>query len=129
MLKELPMKLAVDVAAESIALSSLCRGRRRAGLRGLCTGLALGAMLTLSAGAASALDGIVLSGRADEAETPAGGCPELIRIKYPFLSCPDGQIGIAPGDDTWENSRRLPLQDPFLEGDGFFGPDLNMDRD
>jgi hypothetical protein len=54
-------------------------------------------------------------------------CPRLIQIKYPFLDCTKGQIGSSSGDETWDNSRHLPIQPSFLEGDGYFGPSLNED--
>jgi len=92
--------------------------------------------LLLFTGAASALEGIVISGpdAADdsmaEASAPEpGACPRLIQIKYPFLHCQNGEIGSAAADESWDNSRRLPLQDEFIEGNGYFGPSLNQDQD
>ena len=86
-------------------------------------GLAL--MVLLLPGGASALDGIDLNEPLEP--TAAGECPRLIQIKYPFLSCQEGQIGMAEGNDSWEDSRRIPLQSHFIEGDGYWGPDLNSD--
>lgn len=119
------MKLAVNVAAQSNLFASFSSLRRAR-----WASLALASAIVLSTGAALALDGIDLSAPADEAaQTQARGeCPRLIQIKYPFLRCTDGQIGLADGDDTWEKSRQIPLQEPFIEGDGYFGPELNRDR-
>ena len=55
-----------------------------------------------------------------------GECPRLIQIKYPFLSCADGQIGQSDENETWENSRQLPQQGSWNEGDGAWGPDQNQ---
>ena len=88
-------------------------------------GLAIAGVLAGGATLASADAPVVLDPPAEGVGDPA--CPDLVRIRYPFLKCPSGQIGIASGDDTWENSRQLPLQEPFLEGDGYFGPELNTD--
>jgi hypothetical protein len=78
-----------------------------------------------------ALDGIDLSKPAEmsgevdaEAGAPAG-CPELVQIKYPFLTCANGQIGQSDADELWENSRRIPVGSAFVEGNGYFGEDLN----
>ena len=93
--------------------------------------LALGAASIIAiasglAGAAAALDGIDLSA---PMEAPAEGeCPQLIQIKYPFLSCAGGVIGLSDGDATWENSRQLPIQSDFNEGNGYWGDDLNQDQ-
>lgn len=94
-------------------------------------GLLLVVMSALAAGGASALDGIDLSGPGAEAvaEKSAAdtGCPRLVEIKYPFLQCVDGRIGVAGGNATWDNSRRIPLQSPWNEGHGAWGPELNQD--
>ena len=82
-------------------------------------------MVCLIPAGAMALDGIDLN-EPPEA-TAVGECPRLIQIKYPFLSCVNGEITMAEGNDSWENSRRLPLQSRFIEGDGYWGPDLNSD--
>lgn len=74
---------------------------------------------------ASALEGIDLSGPQEPAGE--GECPRLIQIKYPFLSCVNGQVGQSDVDETWENSRQLPQQGSWNEGDGAFGPDQNQD--
>ncbi len=86
--------------------------------------LAAGA-LTLLAAPAFALDGIDLS---EPVEPVAEGeCPRLIQIKYPFLSCANGQIGQSDESDTWESARRMPLQSDWNEGPGYWGPSLNAD--
>jgi len=83
------------------------------------------AVIALWAGPGLALDGIDLG---EPLAPPAEGeCPRLIQIKYPFLSCAKGQIGLADGNATWANSRQMPLQDEFLEGDGYWGPELNRE--
>jgi len=98
--------------------------------------LVLSLSFLLFTSAASALEGIVISGpgAADdsmaEASAPApGACPRLIQIKYPFLRCSRGEIGQSDANETWENSRRLPLQSRWIEGNGYFGPSLNQDQD
>ena len=90
---------------------------------GLITSLALVGLLVISSGAAMALDGIDLSKPSEENDE--GGCSQLVRIKYPFLGCSDGEIGLADEDDSWENSRQIPLMRAFTEGDGYWGPSLN----
>ena len=86
--------------------------------------LLLSVPIAFVAGTAMALDGINLSEPAEE--VAAGECPRLIQIKYPFISCSDGQIGMAEGDDSWENSRQIPLQRDWVEGTGWWGPDQNQ---
>ncbi len=77
-------------------------------------------MILLVAGApAIALDDIELDEPAEAAAE--GECPRLIQIKYPFLRCTNGQIGVASEDATWENSRRTPRQSEFVEGRGAWG--------
>lgn len=73
---------------------------------------------------ASALDGIDLS-RPLPATTP-GECPLLVKIKYPFLSCANGQIGQAEGNELWEDSRQIPRMSDWTESNGTWGPDLNQ---
>jgi hypothetical protein len=91
----------------------------------LLRSLALAGLLFFSSGAALALDGIDLSVPAEE--VGEGECSRLIQIKYPFLSCANGEIGLADGDATWENSRQIPLQSSWIEGDGYWGPSYNED--
>ncbi|MBW2423601.1 MAG: hypothetical protein JRG86_05095 [Deltaproteobacteria bacterium] len=118
------LKLVSNVAAESLD---------RIAPRPIAMIAIVGAF-ALVAGAASADNGIDLSARADssemtEGETSAeGGCPELIRIKYPFLTCTNGLIDRPDANATWDNSRRIPMQVDFVEGDGYFGPDLNVEE-
>jgi hypothetical protein len=88
-------------------------------------GITVALAVALCAGTAIALDGIDLSEPA--AEVGAGECPRLIQIKYPFLSCRDGVIGQADGDETWESTRQIPTQSKFIEGNGYWGDDLNRD--
>ncbi|MAG32965.1 MAG: hypothetical protein CL908_18975 [Deltaproteobacteria bacterium] len=84
------------------------------------------ALLLLSAGAVSALPGIDLS--VPPAPTSADECPQLIQIKYPFISCSNGQIGQVSDDETWENTRQIPTRSSdWSEGEGFLGPDLHQD--
>jgi hypothetical protein len=118
------LKLVSNVAVESpfrIALKSILV-------------IALGGLLALVAGVAAADNGINLSARADASEmgegeaSAEGGCPELIRIKYPFLTCTNGLIDQPDAEATWDNSRRIPYQVDFVEGDGYFGPDLNVEE-
>lgn len=73
---------------------------------------------------ASALEGIDLSSPQEPAGE--GECSRLVQIKYPFLSCVNGQIGQSDANETWENSRQLPRQGRWNEGDGAFGPDQNQ---
>ena len=79
----------------------------------------------LTTASAFGLDGIDLSAPSDP--VGEGECPRLIQIKYPFLSCPEGQIGLADGDETWENSRRLPQMGTWTESEGAYGPDRVQD--
>lgn len=146
------MKLVVNAAADSCPLPIRIpdprsdRAQRswrgfdhRAGplFRGLpCVLVAL--LLLVGSGAAPALDGIDLGPRGagvgiEGAEIEAGGeaigdgCTRLFRIKYPFLSCVEGRIGSRIVGATWENSRRIPIQSEWVEGDGAWGPTLNRD--
>lgn len=84
------------------------------------TAFLVAGLMTLAL-SASALEGIELNEPAAEGE-----CPRLIQIKYPFLSCADGQIGQSEENETWENSRQLPQQGSWNEGDGAWGPDRNQ---
>ena len=76
-------------------------------------------------GSAQALDGINLS---EPVEPPAEGeCPLLTQIKYPFISC-EKPAGDAPVvNHTWENSRRIPISSDFIEGNGYWGWELNIE--
>ena len=84
----------------------------------------LASALALLSMPASALEGIDLSGSQDAAGD--GDCPRLIQIKYPFLSCTNGQIGLSDADETWENTRQIPQQGTWNESDGAYGPDQNQ---
>jgi hypothetical protein len=84
----------------------------------------LSCSLGLLVGSASALDGIDLSSPAEP--TADGECPRLIQIKYPFLSCADGQIGQSDANETWDNSRQIPMMSDWTEGDSVFGPDFSL---
>ncbi len=116
MLKELPMKL--DVAAATLRTTHHSSTR-------IFVSLLSSLLILFASGSAFALDGIDLSNPASDDES--GGCPPLIQIKYPFIDCPDDEIGLDDADDTWENSRRIPLMSRWTEGDGTWGPDLNSD--
>jgi hypothetical protein len=117
-LKELLMKLNVAAA--------LFQSERR-GRNALTLFIALVISIGFAAGAASALDGIDLSNPAEESEeSEEAGCAQLIQIKYPFLKCASGEIGLAEGDDNWESSRRIQVMSDWTEGDGYWGPDLNV---
>ncbi len=83
----------------------------------------LASLFFLSSGVALALEGIDLSNPSEE--TDEGGCSRLVQIKYPFLSCTDGEIGLVDRDDDWENSRQIPLMSDWTEGDGIWGPSPN----
>ncbi|MCA9504240.1 MAG: hypothetical protein H6748_20405 [Spirochaetaceae bacterium] len=102
------------------AVPSLRHFVRRSALLALCaTPLLAGAAL------AGSLPGIDLS---EPAEPVASGeCSRLVQIKYPFLSCRNGEIGAAAGDETWDSARRLPLMSDWTEGDAAWGPELNLD--
>ena len=117
------MKL--NVVVDGMDLENVPSGSKGGLGRCAATGFAFAIALALAAGPAAALEGIDLSKPAEP--TAAGECPALIKIKYPFLSCANGQIGQASGDATWENSRQLPLQSEFMEGNGYWGDDLNRD--
>lgn len=91
---------------------------------GACATLALAFGLTHS-NEATALDAIDLS----EPATPTaeGECSRLVRIKYPLRACAAGELGQTDADDTWENSRTIPRGSDFIEGNGFWGDELNQD--
>ncbi len=91
----------------------------------LLLSLALAGLLLFSSGAAMALDGIDLSQSAEE--VGEGECSRLVQIKYPFLSCTNGEIGLADGDATWDNSRQIALQSRWTEGYGYWGVSYNAD--
>jgi hypothetical protein len=93
----------------------------RSGIVGFASALCL-----MFAGSALALDGIDLSKPGEM--VAEGECSKLVQIKYPFLKCQEGEIGLAEGDATWENSRKIPIQSEFIEGNGYWGPDLNSDE-
>jgi len=118
----------VDVVEETFDVGR----RRRSGRIGAL--VALGSSLLL-ASPGWALDGIDLSAPSEPAGEEAeasteGECSRLIQIKYPFLSCANGQIGLADADATWENSRQIPRGFDWVEGGGYFGPPQNQrDRD
>jgi len=84
----------------------------------------LSLFVLLFSGAAFALDGIDLNGPAEVAAE--GSCSQLVQIKYPFLACAGGEIGLSDADATWENSRHIPIGTDWTEGDGYWGPDLNV---
>jgi hypothetical protein len=106
--------------------AALFRSDRRTAVR-LIVSLALASLLFFSSGAVMALDGIDLSNPPEEAseEPGEGACSRLVQIKYPFLSCTDGEIGSADGDDSWEDNRQIPLMSPWTESDGYWGPSYN----
>jgi hypothetical protein len=81
------------------------------------------AALSMAASSATALDGIDLSVAATP--TADGECSRLVQIKYPFLSCMNGEIGQSAANETWANSRHLPIQSDWIEGDSAWGPTLN----
>jgi len=135
------MKLVVNAAADSCSLpirvpDPRLRGARRSSRRGSghrersvfrVPTWALPVLRTLlvlfGASVASALEGSNLSRRTANGE----GCSQLFRIKYPFLSCTEGRIGSRTVSATWENSRRMPTQSEWIEGDGAWGPERNQD--
>lgn len=94
---------------------------------------AAAALMTLfSAQSALALDGIDLS---EPVAAPAAGeCPQLVRIKYPFLVCGGGdgarellQARPTNPNPTWAATRQIPQMSDWTESDGAFGPDQNQD--
>lgn len=84
--------------------------------------VAIGA-IAFAAAPVVALEGIDLSSPATP--TAAGECSQLVQIKYPFLSCANGQIGQSAANETWANARHMPMQSGWIEGDGYWGPTLN----
>jgi hypothetical protein len=135
------MKLNVDVAVDRglVERKKLITRRPGTSLRWMLTTIVgVGAVVcVMSASSAIALDGIDLSepeialpgidlSKPAEATAP-GECPKLIQIKYPFISCKEGVIGLADGDATWENSRQIPIGSEFVEGNGYWGDDLNQE--
>jgi hypothetical protein len=125
MLEELLVKLNVAAVASTLfqTFQSQVHSKARARVT-LVISLVLSVLLLISTGAALALDGIDLSEPSEEVAD--GDCSRLVQIKYPFLSCSDGEIGMAEADEVWEDHRQIPLMRPFVEGDGFWGPDLNQ---
>jgi hypothetical protein len=135
------MKLDVvaDVADRIVIEGSETKYRRLGvSLRWMLTAIvgSCAAFCMMSASSAIANDGIdlsepdiVLEGidltKPAEAAAP-GECPKLIQIKYPFISCESGVIGLADGNATWENSRQIPIGSDFVEGNGYWGDDLNQ---
>jgi len=123
------MKLNADVAVDRglVERKKLTTRRPGTSLRWMLTTIVgLGAAISvMSASSAVALDGIDLSQPAEA--TAPGECPKLIQIKYPFISCKGGVIGLADGDATWENSRQIPIGSEFVEGNGYWGDDLNQE--
>ncbi|MFK7898964.1 MAG: hypothetical protein AB8G23_24255 [Myxococcota bacterium] len=89
----------------------------------LLGGVALLGASALLATSASALPGIDLSSPAEP--VGEGACSRLVQIKYPFLSCANGEIGQSSQNETWANSRHLPLQSDWIEGISNWGPTLN----
>lgn len=98
------------------AVEDAHRSRRRRGAA-LTT---LIAALALAASPALALDGIDLSSPPEP--VAEGECPLLIQIKYPFLSCTNGQIGLSDADETWESERRMIRQGDWTESDAGWRP-------
>jgi len=83
--------------------------------------------LSFWSGTAIALDGIDLSHPAEP--TASDACSRLVQIKYPFLHCSEGEIGLSAMGDTWDASRRIAIMSDWVEGDGYWGPDLNRADD
>ena len=111
-------------AAETSNRSALWRGQASLApaliTAALTTAALATAALTMMPGTALALDGIDLS---SEPEPVAEGeCPRLIQIKYPFLSCASGQIGLSDADETWETERRMIRQGDWTESDAGWRP-------
>ena len=81
---------------------------------------------------AQALDGIDLS---EPVAAPAAGeCPQLVRIKYPVLTCGGGdgsrellQARPTNPNDAWARARQIPQMSDWTEGNGTWGPDQNQD--
>ena len=122
------LDVAVDLAVVELIVVSKPdavdgKGRSRAICGGL-TGFVV-ALVALLASSAMALDGIDLSQPGEP--SVEGECPRLIQIKYPFLTCLSGEIGQTDADDTWDDLRRIPIGSKFVEGNGYFGWDLNTD--
>lgn len=106
----------------------MASGKRILELRGRTVGwAAAGAILLGVAGSASALDGVALSaGEVSAAEPAESGCPTLTHIKYPFLSCQRdayGNVVLVSEGGIVSSPGHMPEQDPFVEGDGYWGPD------
>ena len=87
-----------------------------AGVAASADGALLATTLLFGAPVATALEGIDLSTPVEPAAD--GECARLIQIKYPFLSCTNGEVGLANGDETWENTRQIPQLGGALAADG-----------
>lgn len=99
---------------------------RRFQAAGLFTNVVFWCLGLVFATSAAALDSIDLS--VEPPPLAEGECPRLIQIKYPFLRCADGEIGLSEGNDTWQNARQIPRGGEFIEGNGYWGDELNPDR-
>ena len=75
---------------------------------------------------AAAIEGIDLSSPPEQS-TIGGECSRLVRIKYPFIRCSGGEIGQSGVDENWGNTRQIPIGSDFVEGNGYFGDELNSD--
>lgn len=101
-------------------------------LAGMAGAGALAGMMILSAGSASALDGvIVVPGGKNVAQRDAGSrsCPALTRVKYPWLDCATDLHGnvqlVAPTIESMTvKGRHHPIGYLWDEGPAFWGPDL-----
>ncbi len=85
--------------------------------------IVLSFVLLCFGGAAFALDDFDLSHPGEPVEDEA--CPRLFQIKYPFLACGESEVASPADDPDWENTRQIPRRSEFIEGDGYWGPDLN----
>lgn len=90
-----------------------------------------------SAGALFGLAALVLTSGSALADAPAQGeirvptaatseCPKSVSERYPWLVCRTGAAGTPviagpTGNDSWENSRTLLGDHPFVNQGGFFG--------
>lgn len=58
-----------------------------------------------------------------------GGDSQAVQDEAPAPEPPanDGETEATVENATWENSRQIPLQSRWTEGDGYWGPSLNQD--
>jgi hypothetical protein len=96
--------------------AALLQSKRRVRIR-LIVSLVLASLLFLCSG-------VVIA--ADDAE---GGDSQSVESEDPApeAQADDSETQPSFENATWENSRQIPLESRWTEGDGYWGPSLNQD--